>query len=326
MDSIRRSPRIGRFIDLHRLDVGTEQVATHHELLVAGVPRSSIGHRIAPGGRWQRLHPGVVLMHRGTPTWRERALGALALGGQDAILSGAAALHLYGFRTAPTTPGLLVLIPAARRRQSHGGTLIERTRRVPEPVIRQGLRVAPLARAVVDACRRLEDVAQARDVVAEAIQHHGLSLAALAHELRAAARQRTASLRRVLAEITAGVRSAAEAKAREIIAVQGLPEPLWNAELVSADGQVIATPDALWLQWLAAMEINSRRWHLSPRDFEYTQNRQGFLVRHGVIVMPVTPARILEDEEGFVQDMWGLLRTAQDREVPAGWTARRRLP
>jgi hypothetical protein len=309
-------------IDLHRLDVGTERVATHQQLMSAGVPRSSISYRIGPAGRWQRLHPGVVLMHRGTPTWRERAIGALALGGPEAVLSGAAALHLYGFRTAPAPSTLLVLIPISRRRQSHDRTMIERTGRVPERIMRQGLPVTPLARAVVDACRRLEDVGQAREIVAEAIQQHRLSVSELAGELRAAARQRTASLRRVLGEITAGVRSAAEAKAREVVRASDLPEPLWNAELVSPDGEVIATPDGLWLRWLAAMEINSRRWHLSPADFEHTQNRQGYLVRRGVIVMPVTPARILEDENGFLDDLRGLLLTASNRQVPPGWTAR----
>jgi hypothetical protein len=318
----RTKPRRARLIDLHRLDVGTEQVATHQELQAAGVSQSSISRRIAPEGRWQRLHPGVVLMHRGTPTWRERAIGALAFGGPEAVLSGAAALVLYGFRDIPSTSDVLVLIPSARRRQSHGRTLVERTRRLPEPHLRQGLPVAPLARAVVDACRRLEDVSRVREIVAEAIQQHGLLLADLARELRAAARQRTAGLRRVIAEITAGVRSAAEARARKIMLAHGFPEPLWNAELISPDGDVLARPDALWLQWLAILEINSRRWHLSPADFEHTQNRQGFLVRHGAIVMPVTPVKILEDEDGFVDDLWGLLRTAGSRTVPQGWTAR----
>jgi hypothetical protein len=324
ISAVQPRPRPARLLDLHRLDVGSERVATHRELVAAGVSTSAISRRIAPGGRWQRLHPGVVLMHRGCPTWRERAIGALALAGPGAVLTGATALRVYGFRTCPPGADVLVLMPASRRRQGHGGVLLERTSRLPEPVMRQGLPVVPLARAVVDACRRLENVSHARDIVAEAIQHHRLSIAALAEALRAAARQRTASLRRVLAEIHAGVRSAAEARAREVMQAHGLPEPLWNAELVSCEGIVVAKPDALWLQWLAALEINSRRWHLSPGDFEYTQNRQGFLVRQGVIVMPVTPARILEDEEGFVQDVRGLLRTAQNRRVPAGWTARSR--
>jgi hypothetical protein len=324
MASRRRSS--ARLLDLHRLDVGTERVVTHGQLLAAGVPRSSIGYRIGPSGRWQRLHPGVVLMHSGTPTLRERILGALALGGPGAVLSGAAALHLRGFRSAPAPSELLVLIPANRRRQSHGRVMVERTGRMPEAVLSQGLPTAPLARAVVDACRRLEDVSQAREIVAEAIQHHRLSLGELAQEVRAAARQRTASLRRVLAEITAGVRSAAEARAREVILASDLPQPLWNAELVSPDGEVVATPDALWLLWLAVVEINSRRWHLSPRDFEYTQNRQGYLVRRGVIMMPVTPSRVLEDEAGFLDDVRGLLSTASGRQVPPGWTARIRRP
>lgn len=214
-------------------------------------------------------------MHRGTPTWREQVLGGLALAGPDAVLTGSSALKLSGFAHGSAGRQVHILIPADRRRQSHGSALLERTRRLPPPVRRGTLPTAPLARAVIDACRRIEDVAEVREIVAEALQTHRVPLRRLAEEVRAAARQRTAAMRQVLAELAAGVRSAAEAQARAVVVERGLPEPLWNAELVSPEGEVIARPDALWLQWLAVMEINSRRWHLSPRDFEYTHKPAG---------------------------------------------------
>jgi hypothetical protein len=68
--------------------VGRERVATHAELLAAGVPESSLMYRIRPGGRWQRLLPGVVLMHTGTPTARERLLGCLAYAGPQSVVTG----------------------------------------------------------------------------------------------------------------------------------------------------------------------------------------------------------------------------------------------
>ncbi len=311
-----------RMIDMQALDVGRERVATHAQLMACGVPRSSITYRIAPNGRWQRLHPGVVLMHRGAPTRRELLLGALALAGPDSMISGHAALSLYGLRTVNSNQ-IMVLIPADRRRQSRGSVLLERTHRLPDPSFQRGIPAAPLARAVVDACRRTEDLNAAREMIADAVQHHGLSLRALNAEVRAAARQRTAVSRRVLAEMQAGVRSAAEARAREVIRAHAIVEPLWNAEVLTGDGAVIARPDALWTAWLAAMEINSLRWHLSPADFEYTLSRQGLLIQHGLIVLPVTPARILSDELGFIQDVQGLLRVAQQRKCPSDLTFRR---
>jgi hypothetical protein len=71
-------------------------------------------HRIRPDGCWQRILPGVVLMHTGTPTTRERLLGCLAYAGEDAVITGAAALRLYGLRTAPPDGQVQVLVPHDR--------------------------------------------------------------------------------------------------------------------------------------------------------------------------------------------------------------------
>jgi len=112
------------------VDAGREGVATHAELIAAGMAKSTIMWRIQPGGRWQRLLPGVVLMHSGRPTGRERLLGALAYAGPDSVLTGMSALRLYGLRTADSRR-VHVLVPHDRRRQSHAFATVERTRYLP---------------------------------------------------------------------------------------------------------------------------------------------------------------------------------------------------
>jgi predicted transcriptional regulator of viral defense system len=299
------------------LDIGRERVATHAELVQAGVPISTVMFRIQPGGRWQRLLPGVVLMHSGRPTTRERMLGALAYAGPNAVLSGMAALSLHGLRTAK--PGAVqVLVPHERRKQNHGYAVVERTRKFPAPQsIRElnGLPSASLARAVVDAARRLEEVNAVRNLVADAVQNHRLPLGELAQSVREAARQRTAISRLVMAEIEAGVRFAAEAQARVIIRGCGLPEPLYNVELL-VDGRIIAIPDGYFDEWACGYQIDSRRWHASPEDYELTTAKRGYAGRFGVLLLAVTPNRIFEDPDGFLEDLSGMITIARQRPAP----------
>lgn len=305
---------------------GRERVASHAELVAAGIPLSSVTYRIRPHGTWQRLLPGVVLMHSGTPTWREMLLGALAYAGEGAVLTGQAALQLYGLRTARTRVAQ-VLVPHHQRRQNYSYVIAERTRRFPgtdETALVNGLPVASLARAVVDACRRMTNLDDVRNLVSDAVQNHHLRLADLRREMRRAARQRTALTRRVLAEMEAGVRFAAEARARELIAREGLPQPLFNVDVVTRDGQLIVRPDGYFPTLACGYEIDSRRWHMSPDDYEATTRRRGYAARFGVILLSVTPARIFDDPDGFIRDLRGLLDTARGRQIPEDLQVRTR--
>lgn len=257
-------------------------------------------------------------MHSGRPTTRERLIGALAYAGPDAVVTGASALSLYALRTAPPGP-VHVLVGHGQRRQSHGYVVVERTRNLPrDRALRevQGLPTAPLSRAVVDACRRLESLNEIRNLVADAVQNHALPLEELRRSLWAAARQRTALLRVVVAEVAEGVRFAAEARARELIRQFGLPEPLYNVRLLDERGGLIAEPDGYYERWACGYQIDSRRWHLSPDDYERTVSSRAYAGRFGVLLVPITPRRVFEEPEKFGDDVWGVIATAQQRTPP----------
>ncbi len=294
-----------------------ERVLTHAALTDAGLALSTVTHRIGPRGPWQRLLPGVVLAHRGTPTLRERVLGALAFAGPGSVITGLAALHAHGLRAVANTH-VDVLVPQHRQRKGFGYVRVERTRRLPDPQLMRGVPYAPVARAVVDACRRLESLDEVREIVAEAVQRRRCTPGELAAEVSASARQRTALSRAVVAEIAAGVRSVAEARAREIYRRRGLPQPAWNVRLVNAAGELIAEPDGYWEEQAAALQIDSMAWHLRPSDYRRTQRRQRALTVHGILVLPVAPADILDDEEGFVRQTRMLLEEGARREPPGG--------
>lgn len=310
--------RRGRHRPLQLIDVGRERVASRAELLEAGFPNSTITHRIKPDGPWQRLLPGVVLMHRGTPTQRERLIGALTYAGTDSVLSGLAALELYGVRTArELSTGkerqVQVLVPRERRRQGHRFALVERTRYLPDPRSVRGLQVAPPARALMDACRRLERLDDVRNLVSDAVQSGVVTLTDLVSQLVTAARQRTAPVRAVIDEMSAGVRFAAEMRARLLIRESGLPEPLYNVDVLDDEGRVIVTPDGYYPEWACGYQIDSRRWHLTAEDYERTVRIRTDAAAAGIFLSAVTPTLVLTDPTAFLSALNGMVEANRQR-------------
>jgi hypothetical protein len=52
----------------------------------------------------------------------------------------------------------------------------------------------------------------------------------------------------------------------------GLPMPLFSARLFAGQ-DFLAVPDCWWPDAGVAAEVDSREWHLSPRDWENTLAR-----------------------------------------------------
>ncbi len=143
--------------------------------------------------------------------------------------------------------------------------LVERTDRVPLPVIRSGLPVAPVPRAVLDTARRLTDRDDVRALLAEAVQRGRCKPAELRREIDSGSGRGSALPRSVLREIEDGVRSVAEADARQLVLRSGLPAPIHNARLTDADGAFLAVVDSWFDAVGLAWEIDSYEFHLGGR-------------------------------------------------------------
>ena len=294
-----------------------ERVVHHADLMAIGLSRSTICWRIGVRGPWQRALPGVVIAHRGIPTRRERLLASLRYAGAGAVITGLPALREYGVQAASKrSHSPHVLVPHRRQITSHGFVVIERTRRPPEPVMRKGLPLAPVARAVVDACRRQETLDDVRELVAEVVQRRLCTPSELAEEVRRAARQRTALSREALREIDAGIRSVAEAKVRTALQRRRLPDMEWNVELYTPDGEFVGIPDGYWADLAVALQVDSMAWHLRPKKYRQTQQRRRSLDRHRVLVLGVSPTDALEDIDQLVSDLIALREQARERPVP----------
>lgn len=289
--------RLGRVLQVQR------QVVTREQALRCGMPRSTITRQVAPGGRWQRLLPGVYLTVTGTVTQDQRQIAALLYAGPRSLITGPAAVRRHRLHSAG--PDVVdVLIPWACRRQSTGFVRVHRTRRMPDRTFVTGpIRFAKPARAVADAARSLTRFDDVRQVVCDAVQRRACTVAELAEELQAGPAKGATLFRDALAEIGDGVRSVAEADARLLILRSDLPKPMFNARLHDADGVFIATVDAWWQEAGVAAEVDSRAYHLGAEDQDRTTERHDRLIAHGIFPLHFPPKRIRTDGPGVISDI-----------------------
>jgi hypothetical protein len=216
--------------------------------------------------------------------------------------------------TAPTT--VKVLIPSTRRRSSTGYVLTSRTRRMPEPVGIEGCRIAPVARAAVDACLDTRDTELIRRIVTELV-HTGLCSATdLRVELDANQTRQSARMRAVLVEFADGIRTGAEAQCRRRLARVAAPPALWNRRVVErSTGRVAPLPVAVWPRHGVALDLDP-----APAGHESAAVRRRWI--SGVLRMTVAQVTASEVRDRW-DEVWAELRTLLSRpptyQLPAGY-------
>ena len=254
--------------------------------------------------------PGIYLTATGQPTREQFETAALLYAGPASVITGATALRHYKIR-APQTRSIQVLTPLDRQRASRAFVTIVRTSRLPDAQTRDlAIGYVAAARAVADSVLGLTKRPEVRAVVASAVQQGLCTVAELAAELAAGPVRGSALFRSVLTEVGDGIRSPAEADFRDLIRKSGLPQPLFNPELILA-GARLAKPDAWWPYRALVVEIDSREWHLSPDDWEATMARDGRLRAAGIRVIHVTPRQVRTQPGRVLAIIAEALRTGQ---------------
>jgi hypothetical protein len=288
---------------LRELIGGQDYLVTRAQALGAGLSENALRHRLRKGGPWRACLPGVYLTVTGTPTQAQRETAAALYGGPRSVITGAAALR-YHRLPAPEREVTDVLVPAAVQRQSISYVSLHRTTRMPARVCGLPQRSYALpARAAADAARWLTDGREARAVIAGVVQSSGCTVGELTEECRAGQVRDSALLRAALSETGDGVRSAPEAELRALIKKARLPMPLFNPSLYLRNGTFLARPDAWWPDAGVAIEIDSRRWHFSPDDWERTMDRHAAFGEHSIVTLHFTPHRLRTDPVFVVTKM-----------------------
>ncbi|MFD9893929.1 hypothetical protein ACFWY9_31665 [Amycolatopsis sp. NPDC059027] len=298
------------------VDNSKHGVIRAERLVELGVPRYTAYRRCRPDGPWQRLLPGVLSLYKTTPS-REQMLAAAELyAGSAAVVTGSEACRAHRLRSIPGSGPVHVLTPHGCKVQSSGFVLIERTRRMPRPIKRAGMPVAPAARAVLDTVRRMSDLRSARALLSECVQRGFASVSALSCELEAGSSRGSAIPRRIIAELMAGTESVAEIDAEQLWQRSELPAPLWNHRLLDRNGVIIAKPDAWFDEVGLAWEIDSFAYHLDPEGYARTLARNGRYAAAGVLVLQTLPARLRTDTDAVIAELRAAYRAAAARPRP----------
>ena len=247
-----------------------------------------------------------------------RARVALRHAGEGAVLTGLWAAKQRGFRWAPDTERLTVLVEPERRRQSYEEWVRVRRcgnlRQLQVQSVR-GLPVAPDAQIVVDASRELLALRDVRGLVLGAVADGRCTV----QDIRAAMGRGRASgtkhARRACIDAERGATSPPEAELGDALLGCGRPFYL-NCE-VWLDDVFIGKRDAYLVGAGVGGEMDSRERHEAVDLLDATLERDRRFVRiAGLSLEHVTPTRFRSDPSAFVRRM---LEEA-DRRVALGIT------
>jgi hypothetical protein len=318
-------------LSLEELARRQQNVITASQLRARGVPPRVVSEHCRRGGPWQRLLPRVYLLQSGDPTPEQRMWAALLYaaqngreegGGTGAVITGAAALALYGFSGVPRLPavtGVQVLVPRQRRLRDVGEVRIRRTARELEAREVHGLACAPVPRAVADALREWTDsgVLDAgllgprvlRSVLREAVADgcadgpRSCPPAELLAELREADLLAQPRIRAAVDELLAAERQSALGGVLELAAAELLPIPLAGPELRMRGGTFVGVPDLYWPQQGVAVEVDSALRCLSDGESAWVRAGQHRMTYLGVRVLHLTAKRVANDPAAVAEDL-----------------------
>ncbi|MFJ9608243.1 hypothetical protein ACIRS1_18090 [Kitasatospora sp. NPDC101176] len=301
---------------LEELAKRQQNVVTASQLRARSVPARLITEHCRRGGPWQRLLPRVYLLQSDGPTPEQRMWAALLYAAQNgreegrregAVITGAAALALYGFAAVPRLPavtGVDVLVPRQRRLKDAGDVRIRRTER--ELVARSvhGLACAPVARAVADAlCEWTAAGAGApvpvREVLREAVSRPDsrCTVRELAAELTESGLTAEPRVRAALDELLSAERDFVLERVGELVDEGLLPVPLVGPELRMRGGTFIAVPDLYWPERGVAVEVDSDLRCVSEGEAAWVRGGQHRMEYLGIRVVYVCGARLAADRD-----------------------------
>ncbi|WP_393058152.1 hypothetical protein [Streptomyces sp. LN549] len=329
-----------------------QRVLSAARLKALGVSPAQAGEQCRTGGPWQQPLPGVFVLHPRPLSGRERLRSALLYAGRppasgrrtvpaqaggtdagygEAMVTGLAALSLYGFAAAPpvvSTDRIDVLVPRSRRLRSVRYVRLVRTSEPPRPEQLDGMPVAPVARALADAVAGLADAHAVRRLLTEAVRGGHCEPAVLVGELNRAKVLGRPQVVNAVDSLLAEGRALAEERLYDMVRAHGLPEPLWNVDLRLPGGPHLGAVDAYWPEEAVAVELDTRAPRHSRLDDGHRQEeheaewsaytaRREHLERLGVTVVNLAPMKLRDSREQQATVVRTALMAAADREPAA---------
>ena len=310
--------------DLRALIGAQHGVVTAAQAAARGLPHETLRRRVRRG-LWQRLVPGVYALQGGPPSRLQWLIAAQLYAGEGSVLTGRTVLGMYGLEvTADTGVGFGVpdvlseecaarhrldaLVPHRTRRQNVANLHIIRTARVPKATRFGVLRLAPLARSVIDSCLAAVEDQQAGTVdgIVTAVLGDGrVSLAELEEELGKAPRRYSAEVRAELGKSRAHVRATTANRLVDELGRTG-PFGAMRDVAVYVGQRRVAGAAALWPTRAVAAVVDASGLEVRT------------LTMLGFAVVNVTSEQIEQDLRGVLRQLGGVLMDRPEATMPAG--------
>ncbi len=246
--------------------------------------------RCEPGGPWQRMHPGVVLLHNGPPTRDQQVTAALLRAGPGAVLTGAEACRRHGLPASGTE--IHVLVPG--RSVGSGRLIVERASPMPASCDVGG---SP------SCARNGPWSTRAVSCAPPTPQSNGATAPARASPRRPAPTATAPSWSAPVLKELGRAESVAERDARRLSRRIRLTTPHWNVTIADGDGLIIGRPDAWFDDVGLAWEIDSKAFHYGPRDYERTLARNSRYAAAGILVVQTLPTRLRDDPDAVAREL-----------------------
>ncbi|WP_157440367.1 hypothetical protein [Actinokineospora inagensis] len=262
--------------------------------------------------RTNRTNADVIVLADSGPGRLRRLRAALHLAHPDAVVTGREALWLNGV-SVPPRGAVHLVVPVERPSRADGSVIVEHSTRMPDPLWRRGIPTAPVARATVDACRRMSVAEEVRALIRTTEDH--VPIGDLHGELARAPARGTMTLRRVLADIDRGLRADSARAAADLIALAGLPPPRWTARLSTVADVHLAVVDAWWDDIGLAWDCDLHQpWN--PRPETRALTRAARLTAVGIVPVHTDPARVLLEPRAVAGELRGAYQLATARPRP----------
>lgn len=264
-------------------------VVTRDQLLVAGLSRHAIAHRVAKG-HLHRLHLGVYAVGHRSLSARGRDLAAVLACGPDAVLSHRSAAVLWGLLRA-SEHAVHVTAPTHRRTPTGVHLHFSLTSQF---VHHDAIAVTTPARTIIDLA-----AAAPREELERALEEARLQRLLTDNELRRGTRGRPGAraLHELLAREPSFTRSEAERRLLSLLRRARLPRPQTNIRVV---GHRV---DALWLHQRLVVEVDGFAFHSTRAAFERDRLRDADLLAAGYRVIRITWRRLTQAPEAVVASL-----------------------
>jgi hypothetical protein len=256
---------------------------TRTQLLGVGLHPEAI-RRLVQSGRFESVQDGLYRIAGYPPSWDQRLMAALLLGGRGAMISFEAAGMHWKLESVHTTTPHVTVVHAQKTRILDA--TVHRTRLVaPGDVVRRGpLRVTSPWRTVIDLAGVMPPDGL-EDLLDDALRRRLVTVNGLVHRLDVRGRRGVRGVRRLaqlLAERTLQRKKAStlQNRVRRGIERAGLPTPDEEVDVYDRSGRFIGRVDFCYPAKRVFIEVDGSH-HETKKQHEDDLVRQNALVRAG---------------------------------------------